>query len=236
MSVAGSTGWPRAVEPLEAHGAALSRRAVHVWGTSLIVTPSARDALTGVLAPDERERASRFRFERDRDRFVAARGRLRLLLGAYAGRPAATLRFEYGPQGKPALRGPSRTGGLRFNLSHSGDVAVYALAIGRDVGVDVEQLRAVPEMDEIVERWFPDEERLRYAAGAAGDRVRAFFELWTRREALLKARGEGLSAFGQVSGQGWALATWEPSPGYLTSIAAEGERPAFDCWWAEPVG
>jgi 4'-phosphopantetheinyl transferase len=235
MSATRSTEWVRAVEPLTAHAALLSDHHVHVWGTSLAVTTPTRDFLTGLLSPDERERASRFHFNRDRDRYVAARGRLRLLLGAYAGLAPADLRFAYGAHGKPTLETSPAAARLRFNLSHSGDLAVYAVALGRDVGIDVERLRPVPEMEDIVRRWFPEEDRRRYAAGAGGDRVRAFFAAWTRREALVKARGEGLSAFGNAGVEGWAIATLEPAHGYVAALAVAGDEPAIRSWWAEPL-
>ena len=235
MTVAASTGWPRVVEPLVVHADTLRAGGVHVWGTSLSVSPYTRDMLTALLAPDERERASRFHFERDHDRYVTARGRLRLLLAAYTGHAPQDLRFDYGAHGKPTLTGPPAGDGLHFNLSHSGDLALYAFTLGRDVGIDVEQLREIPEMEEIVERWFSDEERRDIARYTGDDRVRAFFTAWTRREAVLKGHGEGMSGFARVAPEGWALRTLEPAPGFVAALAVAGASPTIRCWWAEPT-
>jgi len=167
---------------------------VRCWSARLDVAP---DQFYGTLSDDERRRAARFRFERDRRRFIVARGELRELLGRYLDTRASELRFVYNAFGKPALS-PEFGGRLKFNLSHSADLALIAIATDREVGVDVEYLR-------------PDEPR-------------TFFEAWTKQEAYVKARGEGLSDGPVVFAEGWSLHTFEPAPGYLGALAVEAER------------
>jgi 4'-phosphopantetheinyl transferase len=143
------------------------------------------------LSPDERRRAAAFHFERDRRRFAAARGILRELLGRYLGVDSSALVFVYGSHGKPALASPWE--GLRFNVSHSGGLALFAFATGQDVGVDIEQERPLPEMDSIAERHFSPLENAALQLLAEPERRRAFFRCWTRKEAFIKAIGDGLS-------------------------------------------
>ncbi|PYQ42304.1 MAG: 4'-phosphopantetheinyl transferase [Acidobacteria bacterium] len=143
------------------------------------------------LSPDENRRASRFHFERDRRRFAAARGILRALLGRYLCVDPSDLVFGYGPHGKPALASPWH--GLRFNVSHSGGLALLAFATDYEIGVDIEQERPLPEMDSIAERHFSPPENAELQLLAERERRRAFFRCWTRKEAFIKAVGDGLS-------------------------------------------
>lgn len=213
---------------------------VHLWSASLDVSAARQRELADLLSDDERERAARFRFRDDRRFFVAARGQLRALLGGYAGREPRAVTFAYGAQGKPGLVDVSDD--LRFNLSHSGALVLYAITIGREIGVDLERIRPIPEMADIVDRWFPERERRWFHTRPPGTRRRAFFVLWTRREALVKARGLGIAAIGDVvpgrvdpvaglaeggvaaaplTAEGWTVSTVEPAPGYIASVAVE---------------
>jgi len=162
---------------------------VRWWAVRLDVSP---EAFYATLSEDERRRAARFRFERDRQRFVVARGALRELLGRHLDTRASELRFVYNSFGKPALS-PEFGGRLKFNLSHSADLALIAIATDWEVGVDVEYLRP--------------------------DKPRTFFEEWTKQEAYVKARGEGLSDGPVVFAEGWSLHTFEPAPGYIGALA-----------------
>ncbi|HEY3221046.1 MAG TPA: hypothetical protein VGJ80_09960 [Gemmatimonadales bacterium] len=166
---------------------------VECWCVRLDVAP---EPYYATLSADERRRSARFRFDRDRRRFIVARGSLRELLGRRLATPARELRFVYNPFGKPALS-PEFDGRLKFNLSHSADLAVIAIATDREVGVDVEYLR-------------PDEPH-------------TFFEEWTQQEAYVKARGEGLSDGPVVFAEGWSLHTFEPAPGYIGALAVEAD-------------
>jgi 4'-phosphopantetheinyl transferase len=162
---------------------------LHVWEASLARSAAQTALLRDLLSPDERDRADRFRFDRDRDRYTAARGMLRILLGAYLGRPPASLTFDYGRFQKPALRG----GGLSFNLSHSGPVALYAICAGGEVGIDIERDDADFARERIAEHFFSTSEVQALRSVPQALQARAFLHCWTRKEAFIKARGDGLS-------------------------------------------
>jgi 4'-phosphopantetheinyl transferase len=163
---------------------------VHVWRARLDLALEEREALAVSLSVDERERAARFHFERDRNRFQVARGVLRELLGRYLGLPPARIELTRLPGGKPILQ--DREARLRFNVSHSGGLALLAFAQGRELGVDLEAERSLPEMESLAERNFSPAEVEAWRALAPGERPAAFFRAWTRKEAFLKATGEGL--------------------------------------------
>ncbi|HEY2158143.1 MAG TPA: hypothetical protein VGH33_21115, partial [Isosphaeraceae bacterium] len=129
---------------------------VHVWRVALDRADDMLARLGSTLSDDERARGERFRSERDRARFLVSRAALRAILSRYAGRPAAALAFLAGPHGKPSLAG---AGAIEFNLSHSGDLALVAVAAGVRVGVDVEQLREMDDRDAIVRRFFSAREQ-----------------------------------------------------------------------------
>jgi 4'-phosphopantetheinyl transferase len=143
-----------------------------------------------LLDDDERHRASRFVFERDHRRFVIAHAWVRILLGRCLSRRPESLRFVAGPHGKPALADAAID--LRFNLSHAGERALVALALGRDVGVDIEEERQIDAL-ELASRFFAPAESEALRALAPSERIPAFFRCWTRKEAFIKALGEGLS-------------------------------------------
>jgi 4'-phosphopantetheinyl transferase len=178
-----------------------------------------------LLCEDERARAARFRFERDRRRFVVARARLRELLAARLGEPPATIRLEYGRNGKPALAGPLARSGWRFNLAHCAELAVYGFSRARDIGVDVEAVRPLREADAIAAHLFTRLERKTYLALAPHERPLGFFRCWTRKEALAKALGEGLAASGAAldslgaAHAGWRLQSFSPRPGFIAACA-----------------
>jgi 4'-phosphopantetheinyl transferase len=148
--------------------------------------------LGGCASPAERERAARFRLPRDGDRFLARRALLRLLISRYLGSPAETVELRYGANGKPELA-ESRRAGLRFNVSHSGGLGLFAFARERDVGIDVEALRPVPEAERIAEDFFSTRERAAFRVLPTAARLESFLRRWTCKEAYLKATGEGLA-------------------------------------------
>ena len=153
---------------------------VHLWVVYLRL--GADDC--GLLIPCERARADRFHFRRDRDLFIAGRAQLRRILGAYLRQSPEALRFTYGESGKPALSGP-----LAFNLSHSGGFA--ALAVARfQLGVDIECVRPIEEA--VAERFFAADEVMRLRGLPQEQQTEAFFACWTRKEAYVKALGDGL--------------------------------------------
>ncbi len=177
----------------------LAAGAVDVWHVDLDAAGPGERTL---LAPDERARAARFVRPQDGERWSAARGILRALLAGYAGADPLALRFAAGPYGKPALRAdaPGRHP-LRFNLSHTGDLALIAVALDREVGVDVELPRA-RGLDEVAlaRRTLGDAEAERLAALAPPQRERAFLRAWVRWEAVLKCRGTGIGGADEAPG------------------------------------
>ena len=167
---------------------------IRLWPAALDIDTPALTTLSSTLSPDERARAARFIFERDRLRFAAARGWLRTILGRCVGVHPAALRFEYSSTGKPSLSWAGREAVVHFNLAHSEDRALVAVTRLGAVGVDVERVRDIEHAPRLVERFFSPRESALFQALPADRQPAAFFNLWTRKEALLKATGEGLSA------------------------------------------
>jgi 4'-phosphopantetheinyl transferase len=167
----------------------LAAEEIHIWQSTLDVGEEQARRWSRLLSEDEREQAARFRFERHRLRYIAGRAQLRMLLARYLDASPAELVFSYGLNGKPSLPAPAP----HFNLSHSGALALYAVTADAEVGVDVELYDpSFPNLG-IPERFFaPDEVR---ALRALPEELqpRGFLELWTRKEAFIKARGDGLS-------------------------------------------
>lgn len=165
---------------------------VRVWAFPLDVAERVFDQLSSTLSADERARADRFVFDRDRRRFTTARGRLRTLLGQCIDVDAGAVRFDYSTAGKPSLANASNGLPLHFNLAHSEDVAVVAVTHLAPLGVDVEWVRPLEDAGALVARFFSSNENRVFNALPPDQRLDAFFRLWTRKEALLKATGEGL--------------------------------------------
>jgi 4'-phosphopantetheinyl transferase len=224
---------------------------VHSWCASLDVPAETSARLYATLTPDERTRSARFRFERDRQRFIVARGVLRDLLGRYLQTQPGQVRFVYNAFGKPDLS-PEFAGRLKFNLSHSGRLAVVAIATASDVGVDLEYIRAESDYAEIARRFFSAAEVDHLMALPSQLYAEAFFRCWTKKEAYLKACGEGLAiplnsfsvplttdppAHAPVDLHGWSLYTLRPGPGYAGALAIEGTGWRLRQWqWKIPHG
>ena len=177
--------WSSAPEKLS-----LSNGEVHVWRARL-EQPVERFLHT--LDRDERERAGRFHFEKHRRHFIAGRGFLRLLLGRYLEIAPEEVYFAYGPHGKPSLDSEHGASRLRFNASHSHELAIYAFVQEREIGVDVEYFKDDFESEEIARRFFSAHEVRTLTALPEDERAAAFFRCWTRKEAYIKAIGSGLS-------------------------------------------
>ena len=193
---------------------------VHVWRIQLDQPPEVVERFWGTLDEAERARAGRFHFEKHRQNFVVGRGVLRLLLGRYLETRPEEVRFEYGAQGKPALS----AGSLRFNASHSGELAVYAFVNDCDVGIDVELIKGDFETEEIAERFFSASEIDVLRALPLTDKPAGFFRCWTRKEAYIKAIGSGLShPLDQfdvtVEIPGWSIIDLDVGPGYAAALA-----------------
>ena len=164
---------------------------IHVWRVDL--TAVSVPSVFRSLSDDERARAGRFRFDHDRNRFVACRGALRQILGRYLDGPPESIRFAYGPRGKPFLEQGGNGPGLRFNVSHALDDAVVAVTAGREVGIDVEHARTGLDPVELAGRFFTPGERAFIERHEPGQRPGAFLACWTRKEAWLKAAGVGMA-------------------------------------------
>lgn len=227
----------------------------HLWLLELPGLEALRDRLASFLDESERDRAGRFRFERDRDRFRLCRAAVRVLLGRYLGRGPADLRFAYGPRGKPFLSGGDRDERLEFNLAHSGDLGLLGISLGGRIGVDIERVDLERAGMDIAERFFSPEEIRALAAIPDERRTDAFFCCWVRKEAYLKARGDGLSLplagftvtvdpsldpallrsdLGKEELSRWSLRDVPTVPGYAGAVAFEGEDVRFSFWRFPP--
>jgi 4'-phosphopantetheinyl transferase len=169
----------------------VSGRNIHVWSLPIDEEDTVVAPFEKLLRADEIERADAFRLDRLRHSFVLVRGVLRILLANYLRVSPAGIQLVYGAKGKPALSAPAN---VRFNVSHSGGLAVFAFAQGCELGIDVERIREVPDMQSIARHSFCPEEAVELMSLDANERERAFFLCWTRKEAYLKAVGDGLSA------------------------------------------
>lgn len=172
---------------------ALTRDAVHVWLADLEPGALVVDDLARVLSPDEQERAARFYFDRDRRRYIVARGVLRRLIGRYLALPPTQIRFDYGKHGKPELAADMGVGNLEFNVSHSQTLALFAFTWGRVLGVDIEFARELDDAEGIARMNFSPREFAIFHQLPDTQKKDAFFNCWTRKEAFIKAIGEGLS-------------------------------------------
>jgi 4'-phosphopantetheinyl transferase len=162
---------------------------VHVWRADLDAAAAVVERLRPLLALDERDRADRFHFERDRSRYIVGRGTLRILLGRYLSIAPERVRFAYGPNQKPRLAG----GGPWFNLSHSGPIALLAFTTAGEIGIDIELAAADFSRERIAERFFSPAEVAVLRSLPQAAQPLAFLTCWTRKEAFIKARGDGLS-------------------------------------------
>lgn len=218
---------------------------IHIWRAHLNCVKFVLSQLEATLGPDERIRADRFHFERDRNAFVAARGILRQLLGRYLGRLPADIQFDYGPQGKPSLRLQSKPS-IQFNLSHSHGLALLAFATNCPLGVDVELVRSDFATDDIARRFFSPLEVEEWHVLPDSLRVEGFFLCWTRKEAYVKAKGQGLQIpldsfhvsltpgqpeeLRSEDGLQWSLHSLRPGPGYVGALVGKCAGPRLRCW------
>jgi 4'-phosphopantetheinyl transferase len=211
---------------------------VDVWAVWLTAPAAVSSAFRGLISSDEVFRADRFAFDHLRHAYQVSHGVLRVLLAQYLECSPRALEFTLGPMGKPALLGGGR---LRFNMSHSGELAVYAFTFDCEIGVDIEQARDTSGIEQIAERYFCPEEASELLSIPGGKaRQDAFFRCWTRKESYIKATGDGLSAtldqfqvtllpeaparFVHIGHDASAAAKWtlhhlEPVPGYVGALA-----------------
>lgn len=167
---------------------------IHVWHASLVIDQEQESICLSVLSPDEKARADRFHFKKDRNAYIAARSILRHLLGHYLNREPTSIRFNYSTHGKPFLKTRSRTGPkLEFNLSHSGEKALLAFCHDRPLGIDLERLRKNTDILSLAKRFFSPGEYSDLISLPDRERLGAFFLCWVRKEAFIKAKEQGLS-------------------------------------------
>jgi phosphopantetheinyl transferase len=198
---------------------------VDLWFAKL---PENDFSLEELLTPDEIRRASCFRFDGDAANFVARRGILRMILAGYTGVPPSQLTFSYGQSGKPAFEGCFFD--TRFSMSHSGELAVYAVSHRRDVGVDLEHLRQRPlEISRIAGSFFSESQIAALNDTAADHQEEMFLHLWTQLEARGKARGTGIgeanpraNEWNAFAGKCSSFTRLTPSSGYVVALAVQG--------------
>lgn len=241
--------------PLPPRELALGGDDVHVWCAAADVAAGRRDVLGQTLSADERARAERFVFPRDRDRFVVRRGLLRIILGRYLSLAPDRLRFDYGTRGKPAVAPGQGGARLCFNVSSSAGLVLYAVARGREIGVDLERIRRTGAEERIPEHFFSPREVATLRGLPPESQREAFFSCWTRKEAYVKGTGAGLAlgldrfdvslAPGEPAallrtaddaGEAarWALQAVAPGRGYVGAVAVEGRPRRLECWhWTE---
>lgn len=228
----------------------LAPNEVHVWRVALEQSEEFYQKLRLVLSEDEQRRAAQFKFAKLQKRFVIARGALRDILSRYIGLAASKIVFEYAAHGKPKLA-VSNPDDIEFNLSHSEDVALCAVSWGRAVGVDLELVRRMDDAGRIARRFFSTRESEIFCALPAPQQPVAFFNCWTRKEAFIKALGEGLShpldSF-EVSflenepaallstrpdpreAAKWTLRALYPARNYVGALAVAGNNFALEYW------
>jgi len=230
---------------------------VQLWRVDLGAVGAGEDRWRALLSEDEQKRAARFHFSRDRQRFVAARALLRMILGAYLACDGKELTFSYSEKEKPGLSGSYAGRGIEFNVSHSGVVALLGFARGREIGVDVEQIRTDFEAEAIANRFFSPQEREQLSAFPPAEKHAAFFRCWTRKEAYIKATGAGLSlplsqfdvsiAEGDTDAlhatrpdaaeaERWSLREVPAGPGYVAALCVSGRGWRMRAWCDEAAG
>lgn len=234
----------------------LDWNSAHVWAVSLQVSNEILVHLEELLDGSERQRADRFHFERDRHRFIVGRAALRKILASYLREAPARIPFDYSSRGKPSLGGRFAQSGIHFNLAHCENLAVLAVARQPYIGIDLERVRPLDGVLEMAPFFCSARESAQFQSTPLTRREEAFFRIWTRKEALLKATGKGigdgldrvevtflpeepprlvaapddLAAF---SAQ-WTLQELTPAPGFIAALAFPSRPAAICCWqWKE---
>ncbi len=228
---------------------------IHLWAASLCLSAGVAEELLGVLSADERDRIRRLRVDRQRRRAAASRGLLRYLLASYTDTTPDHLRFEYGAKGKPALAGPTPNGSLHFSLAHSADLLLVGIARGHGIGVDIELMRPLSNVDRLAARCLSSTERALFRRVPSAQRSQAFLVCWTRKEAFAKAIGQGLALRPRrievtpppelparllaVDGDrgkaaGWELFHLEPEPAHVGALAARKSERRIGAWNLDP--
>jgi len=221
---------------------------LHIWRASLDQPDDVMQNFFEMLAIDERERAQRFRFEHHRRRAIASRGILRSILARYLHQCPDQLRFHYSEHGKPSLVQDKKTELLRFNVTHSENLALFAIATSADVGIDIEIRHSIPMLPQLIQRYCSAQEQATIAAQPLAQQEDCFFYHWTAKEALTKVTGRGLVDLAKVelvlTSQGaqglyepnpenltWHVYLIEPQPGYAGAVAYTAPTPRSLLFW-----
>ena len=238
-----SPQWQYAADTLE-----IKNGQIHIWHIPLCQPQPVVMRLRQLLTADEQQRADKFYLRRDTDHYIVGRGALRSILANYVGLPAAAISIEYGQYGKPVLTNQP----IKFNLSHSGDIALLGISKQYEIGVDIEFMRDIRDAEAIVERFFSFNERATFQRTPYAQRRSVFYNGWTRKEAFIKAIGRGLSypldafdvSIGEdespallriadptMSASQWCLRSFEPEQGYKAAIVSAGNRVSDYQFW-----
>jgi len=229
----------------------LSSNDVHLWLAKLDQSEECVEKLSQILSKEEQRKSERFHYEKDRNNFIVTHGVLRKILSRYLGIEPNRLQFGYHSHGKPFVFGKSNSEEICFNISHSRNLSLYALVRSRQLGVDLEYIRPIPEADHIVAEIFSSYERAMWQQLPENQKQEAFFHIWTGKEAYIKARGEGLSMpldqfdvlctpdepgirclANEASDDSslWSLRTLQLEPNYAATLVVEGHDWQLTCW------
>jgi len=229
----------------------LSGDEVHVWCASLNQFDTCVEQMVKILSTDELKRAERFHFLQHRNQFIAAHGLLRKLLADYTDIESDRITFKYGSNGKPFLSEKFSKEKIRFNLSHSNGYALFAFSCEREIGVDLEHICEFSDMDKVAEQVFSTKEIAVLRSFPEAEKKEVFFKFWTRKEAYLKAIGEGFSsaldtidissypfnasvsvnaAKNSEDKNHWTVQDLTPLPGFAAAFAVEVDAAVHQCW------
>ncbi len=233
----------------------LGDRQVQIWQAWLGCSAQALSDYAALLSQDERGRAARFFFDVDRNHYIACRGLLRRILGAYLDIHPARLEFVYGAQKKPALKSSMAGKNLEFNLSHSKGLGVFAFSWGNPLGIDVENIRALPDADGFAEQFFSPSEIAWIVHHSGVEKQTGFFKIWTCKEAFFKANGDGLTLpmkkavvdldtgrsvrlaaidGNQEQASRWEIISFVPAAGYQATLAVRCHELQITYGWLAP--
>ncbi|MDJ0508106.1 MAG: 4'-phosphopantetheinyl transferase superfamily protein [Crocosphaera sp.] len=194
-----------------------------------------------ILSEDEKKRANSFKFEIHQNRFIIARSTLKFILSCYLDIPAEEINFQYSPYGKPQLVNNLQSEGLKFNVSHSENLAIYGISRHHLIGIDIEYLRPMKEAEKLAERFFSSKEFEAIKSLSTEKKEKAFFQLWTAKEAYLKAIGKGISGgleqveislrepmelikVPEKNQSSWELLSFTPHPNYIAAMVVEAKK------------
>jgi 4'-phosphopantetheinyl transferase len=232
----------------------ISNLDVHLWLVAIDQLDGSLSRLSRMLSEDEFSRAESFYFDVDRKRFITRRGLLRIILSFYIGINPKEIQFSYGSYGKPYLSTELDNGNIQFSLSHSDGLAIYAFTRGCRIGLDMEAMKELPDVEYIVACFFSPRENAIFRQLAPKLQQERFLQWWTRKEAYLKATGEGLThplnmvdiALGpdeptqllhpgaHSKGSDWSLKVLSPAKHYVAAVVVESQKFNLSCWHWQP--